>query len=167
MTRALIVSILLVLIAVSATPATLTFEQALKRALSSNPSITRAQADVDAAQAQRRLAKSAILPRIDLDASATQNQSPAAFDLGGSTFTLQPRQDWSTRLSLRQPLYVGGREFKAIRQTALTIDAADAAAESTEEETLFRSASDYLALVETDALIEVEHQNVEVASERR
>lgn len=168
MTRTLIVFFILLPLASAAAAATVTFEQALKQALRANPSITRAQADVDAAEAQRRLAKSAILPRVDLDASATQNQRATAFDLGdGSTMTLLPRQDWATRLSLRQPLYVGGREFKAIRQTALTIDAAEAAETSTEETVLFRAASDYLSLVESDALIAVEHQNVSVAASRR
>ncbi len=167
MTRTLIISVIVFLIVSSGTAATLTFQQALKRALQANPSITRAHADADAARAQRTLARSAILPRVDLDASATQNEREVGFDLGGETATILPRQDWSTRLTLRQPLYVGGREFKAIRQTELTIDAAEAGAQSTEETTLFRAASDYLSLTEAGALIEVEQKNVEVASERR
>jgi len=166
-TRRWIVSFLITLIAASATAGTLTFQQALEHAVRANPSITRAQADIDCAQAQRRLAKSAILPRIDLDAALTRNDQSVAFDLGDSTIALQPRQDWSARLTLRQPLYAGGREFKAIHQTALTIDAAEAAANSTEDAILFRTASDYLSLIEADALIGVEHQNVDVASARR
>ncbi len=167
MTRTLIISFILFLIASSGTAATLTFQQVLKRALQANPSITRAHADVGAARAQRTMATSAILPRVDLDASATQNQREIGFDLGGATTTIQPRQDWATKLTLRQPLYVGGREFKAIRQTELTIDAAEAASQSTEETTLFRAAADYLSLTEAGTLIEVERRNVEVASERR
>jgi outer membrane protein len=167
MTRTLAIAVVLILIASSASAATMTFAQALKRALAASPSITRAQADIDAAQAQRRLAKSAILPRVDLDASATHNQREIAVDLGGSNVALQPRQDWSTRLVLRQPLYVGGRELKAIRQTALNVDVAAAASDSTEEAVLMRTATDYLSLVEAEALIDVEHQNVAVASERR
>jgi outer membrane protein len=167
MTRMLIIWFVLVLVASSAAAATVTLDQALRRALSANPSVVRAQADIDAAQAQRRLARSAILPRLEVEASATQNGQEVAFDLGGSTATLQPRQDWSTKVSLRQPLYVGGREFKAIRQTALTIDIAEAAAHSTEEAVLFRTAADYLSLIEADALIDVEHQNAGVASSRR
>jgi outer membrane protein len=167
MTRIAITSIVLILIASTGVAATLTFEDALKRALKANPSIARAQADVGAALAQRKLAKSAILPRVDLDASATQNGREVAFDFDGARAPIVPRQDWATRLSLRQPLYVGGREFKAIRQMSLTIDAAEAAAESTEDATLFRSASDYLSLVQADSLIDVEQQNVDVASSRR
>jgi outer membrane protein len=167
MTRTLIISIILLLIVSSGGAATLTFQQALKRTLQANRSVTRASADVDAARAQRSLARSAILPRVDLDASATQNEREVGFDLGDTTATIQPRHDWSARLTLRQPLYVGGREFKAIRQTERTIDVAEAAAESTEETTLFRTASDYLSLTEAGALIEVERKNVEVASQRR
>ncbi|HSP14778.1 MAG TPA: TolC family protein [Thermoanaerobaculia bacterium] len=167
MTRMLIVWFILVLVASPAAAATVTLEQALKRALQANPSIARAQADVEAARAQRRLARSAILPRVDLEASGTRNEREIAFDLGGSTMAFQPRQDWSTRLVLRQPLYVGGREFKAIRQTALTIGVAEAASDSTEETILLRTASDYLSLVEADALIDVEHQNVDVSCARR
>lgn len=167
MTRALIISLIVTLVASAAAAATLTFEHALRRALQQNPSIARAQSDVEAANAQRRLAKSAILPRVDLDATSTQNQRQVAFDLGGSNVELQPRHDWSSRLVIRQPLYVGGREFKAIAQTALTVDAAEAASTGTEETVLFRTASDYLSLVEADALIDVEHQNVDVAASRK
>ena len=168
MIRTLLIVLLLALVASSAAAATVTFEQALKRALQAHPSIARARADLGAAVAQRRLARSAILPRVDLDAAALRNERTAAFDLGdGSTVTIQPQDDWSSRLSLRQPLYVGGRELKAIRQTELSIDAAGAARESAEEDVLFRTASDYLAVVEADALIDVEHQNVETAAARR
>jgi outer membrane protein len=167
MRRTSMVWLLFPLIASSATAGQVTLQQALQRALEANPSIARAQADVDSARALRRLAKSAILPRIDLDASAAQNGQDVAFDLGDTNIALQPRHDWSTRLNLRQPLYVGGRELKAIRQTALTIDVAEAASHSTEDAILFRTASDYLSLVEADALIAVEHQNVGLASARR
>ncbi|HYM61137.1 MAG TPA: TolC family protein [Thermoanaerobaculia bacterium] len=167
MTRSLIVSIIVILIASSVGAGTVTLEQALERALRANPSITRAQADIDSAQAQRRLARSAILPRLDLDVSATQNDREVAFDLGGTNVTLQPRQDWSAKVTLRQPLYAGGRELKAIRQTGATIDAAKAAAKSAEEAILFRTASDYLSLIEADALIDVERQNAGLASTRR
>ena len=167
MTRLLVVTFVFTFIAVSATAGQVTLQQALDRALEANPSITRAQADIDSARALRRLATSAILPRVDLDASASHNGQEVAFDLGDTNIAFQPRQDWSTKLTLRQPLYVGGREFKAIHQTALTIDVAEAASESTEDAILFRTASDYLSLVEADALIDVEHQNAGVARARR
>lgn len=167
MTRLVIVYLVVVVVAASASAGQVTLQQALVRALGANPSITRAQADIDSARALRQLAKSAILPRVDLDASALQNGQQVTFDLGDSNIALQPRHDWSTKLTLRQPLYVGGREFKAIRQTALTIDIAEATSDSTEDAVLFRTASDYLSLVEADALIDVEHQNADVASARR
>lgn len=166
MTRTLIVSFIVTLVAAAAAAGTVTFEQALRRALQQNPSIARAQADVDAAAAQRRLAKTAILPRINLDGAAVQNDENVSFDLGKS-IDLQPRDDWQARLVLQQPLYVGGRELKAIRQMGLTVDAAEAASHSTEESVLLRTASDYLSLVEADALIAVEQQNVDVAAARK
>ena len=167
MTRAQLIALILMLIASTAAAATMTFEQALRRALQQNPSIARAQSDVDAAKAQRRLAKTAILPRVDFDVSGTENAQQVSFDLGGSRVDIQPRHDWSSKVVVRQPLYVGGREFKAIEQMGLAVDATAAASDATEESILFRTAADYLSLVEADALIGVEHQNVDVAAARK
>lgn len=166
MTRTIVVSLIVTLVSSVAAAATITFEQALRRALQQNPSITRAESDVDAAAAQRRLARTAILPRVVLDGAAVLNNEEVSLDLGKS-IDLQPRDDWSARVVLQQPLYVGGRELKAIRQMGLAVDAAEAASDSTEESVLLRTASDYLSLVQSDALIEVERQNVDLAAARK
>lgn len=137
---------------------------------SSGPSprtLVRARAEVGAAQAQRRIAFSAVLPRLDAEASGTLHDREASADLGGATVTLQPREDWAARLVLAQPLYLGGRVSKAIAQADLALDAAKAAEASAAERVLLVTATDYMALVAADARIAVERQNVDLASSRR
>lgn len=161
--RTLILWLIAILPSSIAAAATVELQDALRRAASANPSVTRALADVDLATAHHRLAQSAILPHVAIDASATHNSEEIFFN----STAIQPRTDWSSRLTLKQTLYAGGRELKAIRQMGLQIDAARAGSRSTEELVVLRTATDYLGVVEADALIEVEKQNVQVAAERR
>ncbi len=119
MTKHVSALLAMILVAASASGSTLTLDEALTRALGANPSVTCARSDVALATAQRGVAKTAILPRLDLDISATRNHREIAFPLGDTEVELQPSQYESATITLRQPLYAGGRELKAIRQMAL------------------------------------------------
>jgi outer membrane protein len=167
MTKHALASLAIILVTASASATTLTLDQALTRALEANPSVTRAQSDVALTTAQRRVAKTAILPRLDLDVTAMRNHREIAFPLEQTEVALQPESNETATITLRQPLYAGGRELKAIRQMALVIDGAKAVERSTEETILLRTAADYLAVVEAAALIDVERQTVALAAGRR
>lgn len=152
-----------------ATPAaeTLTLEAAMRRALEANPATERARSEVDLAQAQVRQLRSAILPRVDFNGTATRNSEEVFFDAEGFRATLLPENDWRYDVTLRQPLYAGGRELKAIRQGRLNANTAEQGLRQSEELVLLGTAADYLAVVQGDELLAVERRNLELAERRR
>ena len=145
----------------------LTLSSALRRALENNPSAARIRADLDVAQSQRRLLRSAILPKIELFGSATRNSRQVEFGDGDNTTVILPRDDWAYRLKLSQPIYAGGRELKALRQAGMGIEDAEQSVRAREDQLLLQTAADYLGVIEGDALVGVENQNLELARKRR
>ena len=148
-------------------PQTLTLEQAMKRALDANPQARSARAEVEAAEAQRRFYRTAILPQLEFSGSSTTNAEEVTLDFEGTQTTILPRNDYSYSFTLRQPIFAGGRELKTIRQAGLAIGSARAGVLQTENQLLIQTAASYLAAVGAEALVGVEQSSVELAQKRR
>ena len=89
---------LLILVTVSLATAahaqtTLTFRQALQRAVEVNNTVERAHADVGVAEANKQLLLSNVLPRITATGSATRNSEEISFGSGSDKSTVLPRND--------------------------------------------------------------------------
>jgi outer membrane protein len=145
----------------------ITLQQALRRALEANASAATARSQIAASEAQVRQIRSSILPHLDLDTAATRNSNEVAFDVNGFRATILPRNDWSARINLSQPIYAGRRESMALRQGRLSIGSGEAGLRSTEDMVLLATASDYLGIVQGEALVNVEQKNLELAQRRR
>jgi len=152
---------------VATTSTTLTLKEAMVRALQANPQTRSARAEVEAAAAQRRFFRSAIMPQLEFSGSSTANAEEVSVDFDGQSATIIPQHDYSYAVTLRQPLYAGGREMKTIRQATMAIDSARAGVRQSEDQLLLQTASAYLAAVQGEALVEVEKANVELAQARR
>ncbi|MFY9822705.1 MAG: TolC family protein [Thermoanaerobaculia bacterium] len=144
----------------------LTLQQALRRALQANASAATARSQVATSQAQLRQLKTSIMPHVDLESSAIRNSEEVAFDVNGFRATILPRNDWNARLIFSQPLYAGAREFKALRQARLGVTNAEVGLRSTEDMVLLATASNYLGIVQGQALVDVEQKNLELAARR-
>jgi outer membrane protein len=147
--------------------ATITLQQALRLALEKNPTAERQRIEVDFTRNQSRLIRTSILPSVDLYGSTTWNAEEVSFGEGEDAFTIVPKNDWNYRLALVQPLYAGGRELKAYRQSKLAVDSSVQDLRATEEQLLLRTASDYLGVVQGEALVAVEQSNVALSERRR
>ena len=161
-----ILSALAAVAALAAEPAVLTLADAVERALEANHALDRARSEVAVADADVRRAVSLVKPRIDLDARATRNSPEVAIALQDLTATLLPREDWDARLRLRQPLYAGGQEWKAYRQSRIAAGGSRDGLRGAEEDLLLRLVADYLGVARGDALIAVETRSVELATRR-
>ncbi len=144
----------------------LTFDEAMQRALAKNPGVNRAREEVDAAEATKKGAISAILPRLTATGSLVRNSDEVTFGSGADSRTILPRNDWNYRLTLSQPVYAGFREQKLYKQTRLGIDVAREGVRAAEDDTLFRVAADYLDAVQARALLDVEGKNRALAEQR-
>lgn len=160
-------SVLCCLLSLSATAETLTLQQALTRALQVNNTIERARAEVNVADESRKQLLSQVMPRITTTGATTRNSEEVDFGNGGDSRTVLPRNDWNYRIVLSQPLYAGRREFRAYSQAKLGVQNAREAERGTEDAVLLRVASNYQAVVDANARIDVEKKNIELAESRR
>ncbi len=151
-----------------AAPQTFTLDQALKRALEANPVFAQAQTEIEAQTQQKKAILSSILPHIQVSANATRNTQDVTFGTdNGESRTILPRDDWSSRVTLTQPVYAGMRERKAYDQAKLGIENARQAAFSTRDALLLNVVADYFAVLEGEELIDVERKNLALAEQRR
>jgi len=155
------------LLSLSATAETLTLQQALARALQVNNTIERARAEINVVDQSRKQLLSAVMPHITTSGSTTRNSEEVAFGSGEDARTVLPRNDWNYRVVLSQPIYAGRREFRAYSQAKLGVENAREAERGTEDAVLLRVASNYQAVVDADARVDVEKKNIELASSRR
>src|SRR3954453_1131300 len=147
-------------------PQPLTLRQALRRALGANASTATVRSQIAVSEAQVRQLRSSVLPHVDLDSAVTRNSNEVAFDVNGFRATILPRNDWSARINFSQPIYAGQRERMALRQGRLTVSSGEAGLRSTEDRVLLDTASNYLGILQGEALVGVERKNLELAEQR-
>ncbi len=84
-----------------------------------------ADSEIRRAQADKKLARSAIMPRINLNGAYTFYGDEVAIELSpGEVFVIQPSQDWSWSADLRQTLFYGLRPWRAKNIARLNYDIA-------------------------------------------
>jgi len=103
----------------------LTIDAAKELALKNNPDIKALQMSKDASIEDLKIAKSGVLPRIDLSETFNSTNSPAmvfTHKLNQQQFTQKDfdinslnnpdsRTNWNTKISITQPVFNSGREF--------------------------------------------------------
>jgi outer membrane protein TolC len=166
----LILPAMLVMLSVTsnlAAQSTITFQQALELAIGQNPTVGRSRSEIAEAEAQSRMLRSYLFPRVALTGSAIRNAEEVAFDFGETRVAVLPHNDWNYRLALQQPIYAGGRSERTYRQALLAVDGAREGTRATEDAILLRTASNYLGVIVADALIDVEERNLSLTERRR
>lgn len=91
-------------------------EQIIERGLLHHPEMRAAEADVVAAQAQQKVARSALFPHVEADIGATWND-----DLDGVT---GHNNDVTAMIRMRYNLFKGGADMARRKQTAYLVNAA-------------------------------------------
>ncbi|HSF18012.1 MAG TPA: TolC family protein [Vicinamibacteria bacterium] len=151
----------------SETPRQLTLREALALAFDRNLSLARARSDVPAADALRRLTRSAVLPHLSLNGSLIRNSTDVSFGPPDDVRTILPLVNWDLRFALSQPIFAGLRDLKAYRQSKIGIDLAREGVRLVSDEVLLTTSAQFLLALEAEALIEVERKNLELAESRR
>jgi outer membrane protein len=147
--------------------APLTLQQALERALEVNTTVGRARAQIGFADEQRRLLLSNLFPRVNFSGATIENSKNVVLGTGADAPTILPSSDWNSRIVVSQPIYAGNRERRAYEQAKIGVELARQGEEQTEDQILLRVASNYLAVVDADLLIDVEQKNIALAERRR
>jgi outer membrane protein len=144
----------------------LSYDEALRRALSANPAVGKARAEVGFADAQRRTALSFVMPRVQATGGLIRNSTEVAFGFGDSQRVILPENDWNLRITLTQPIFAGFRDLRTYAQAKEAVRAAEQGVRAAEDRILLKVSADYLSVVQGDALMAVESQSVELARRR-
>jgi outer membrane protein TolC len=142
------------------------FEEALLRALVANAQVGVAQAELGVANAQKRGALSAVLPRLQATGGLIRNSLEAAFGAPPNQRVILPLNDWNLRLLVSQPIFAGLREIRAYDQAKEGVRAAEQGVRAIEDRILLKVAGEYITVVGGDALIVVGQQTLALAQER-
>ncbi|HJQ61821.1 MAG TPA: TolC family protein, partial [Burkholderiales bacterium] len=98
-------------------------DEAVKIGWENHPVLKSAQADVDAAQAQREIARSFLAPRVELEASYSNNRNIDGLD--------GPNRDRMLMLWLKWNAFRGGFDYYRLKETGLQINEATEIARNT------------------------------------
>jgi outer membrane protein len=145
----------------------LTLSDAVRRALGSNIALERSRAEVTASDLQRRSILAAVLPKVSLQGSTTQNSEEVSFGSGTDSRVILPSNDWTYRLAFSQPIYAGFRERRALQQARLGIETARQGVLDVEDQVLSGTVAEYLGVLEGESLLAVEQKNLDLARNRQ
>lgn len=101
-------------ISAAASPPARSLPELVRSALSTDESMASAASQLRRAGADTRLARSALLPRLELNGTYTRFQSEQAFEFApGQSFVVRPLADWNWSADLTQTLFYGLRDWRA------------------------------------------------------
>lgn len=155
----------------------LTLAQALELASQHSPVLKASHQDVQAAEAQRTIASSAYLPKVDVLETFTNTNNPtqvfgillnqarftqAGFDIANLN---QPKsvENYRFALTMVQPVYNGGRERLGVAIAEIGQAASEEGAESIRQRVLFTVTRTYYDLVLAKAILTVARETVQIA----
>ncbi|MEX1311215.1 MAG: TolC family protein, partial [Candidatus Sulfomarinibacteraceae bacterium] len=102
-----------------------TLKELVISALETHEAVEIADSEIRRAQADKKLARSAIMPRLSLGGIYTYYGKDASIELSpGEEFVIRPAQDWSWNADLRQTLFYGLRPWRAKNIAKLNYDIA-------------------------------------------
>ena len=145
----------------------LTLREAMALAFDRNLALAQARIEVPAAEANRRLYRSAVLPHLSVNGSVVRNSAEVSFGPPDDVRTILPLLSWDVRVNVSQPLFAGFRDLKAYRQSKIGIDSAREGVRFASDQVLLEASRQFLLALQAEALIDVEGRNLELARRRR
>jgi len=152
-------------------PVTLTFNQALERALSANEGLKVAQEKVVETQARVQEAKTNFLPQLSLGYNYLPSQRfpviriPAGvFGPNEQTFQAAFSRENSMQLFINQPLYTGGRLNNAYGITTSSLDASKLELDRSRQEIEYRVVETFYAALMNERGVAVADEQVQLTT---
>jgi hydrophobic/amphiphilic exporter-1 (mainly G- bacteria), HAE1 family len=151
----------------------LTFEQALQRALSANEGLKVSQERVVETQARVQEAKTNFLPQVNLGYSYTPTQRfptiriPAGiFGPQEQTFQAAFARENSVQLFINQPIYTGGRLRSVYGISSSSLDASKLELERTRQETEYRVVETFYAALMNERGVAVADEQIRLSEKQ-
>jgi outer membrane protein len=102
-----------------------TLAELVLSALATHEQVEIAESEIRRAEADTKLARSALMPRLELNGAYTFYADEQVLELSpGEEFVIRPAEDWSWSADLRQTLFYGLRPWRARSIARLNLDIA-------------------------------------------
>ena len=133
-----------------------TLKELVISALDTHERVEIAESEIRRAQADKKLARSAIMPRVNLNGAYTYYGKDATIELSpGDEFVIRPAQDWSWNADLRQTLFYGLRPWRAKNIARLNYDIAQLDKQTTINDLTLDVAASFLSARAAEEGVEV------------
>ena len=134
----------------------ITLKELVTSALATHERMEVAESEIRRAQADKTLARSAIMPRLELNGSTTFYQDAQTLELSpGEEFVIRPSQDWGWSADLRQTLFYGLRPWRAKSIARLNHDIAKLDRQTTVNDLALEVAAAYLSATAAIQAVEI------------
>ena len=148
----------------------LDLEHVMRAALGTNEIIAQAGEEVNKSELLRRMAWSALIPSSSFSTALTRNDKAQVIDFSlpgmenesGGGFTITPLYDWNMSFNVSQPVYIGGRSFKALRQSGINIGLSKDNLDTATRETLLGVAAGYARVLKAQRNLAIDREALEL-----
>ena len=133
-----------------------TLKELVLAALDTHERVEIADSEIRRAEADKKLARSAIMPRLELNGNYTFYADEQVLELApGEEFVLRPSQDWSWSADLRQTLFYGLRPWRAKNIARLNYDIAELDRQTTINDLTLEVAAAFFTAIAAEESVEV------------
>jgi TolC family type I secretion outer membrane protein len=150
-----------------------TMHQAFAKAYHNNAQLMSRRSALNAAEDRIDTAQSGWRPHVDLSASAGRTRLDGSFSPIFSGFSdpsnpILPLtlHGSAVGLSIRQPIYEGGRTNAAINAAQSSVSASDAQLRNAEQQVFLQTAQAYISVLTDQAVLKLERKNVHVLQQQ-
>lgn len=150
----------------TAAAAELKLEEAVEILAEENRELKNARKDIESAEGDIDLARRSYFPTIELQSSyrkvdeqsdTDETEIPSEFEFI-SEFTETPEENYSTSLSISQPLWLGGKAGIQKELAAYRTEMARADYENILEEQIFKLIQSYYGVLQAEKMVEIEEE---------
>lgn len=149
----------------------LDISEAVRIGLENNRQLQNSRRDILQAEKELDLTAKEYMPTVDLQGSYTKMEEsesgtafPSGFEFLSDVFS-QPDGNYSTSVSLNQPLYLGGRVKLAKEMAVYGVELSRINFEKTAEDMIFNIVQGYYGVLQADGMVSIRENALEVVNE--
>ncbi|RAK08648.1 outer membrane protein TolC [Halanaerobium saccharolyticum] len=166
-----VITIILVALIFLSTPAAMAaedinLEEAVKILIEENRNLENARKDIEKAESDIELAQRSYFPTLDLQTSYTKmDEGQQSFDFQTLSMVEGPDENYSTSLSLTQPIWLGGKVSMQKEIANYSLEIARTEYEQTVEDQLFSLIQAYYGVLQAQGMVEIREEALDTVNE--
>lgn len=169
--RMKVITLFLVAVIFLSTPAVMAaedinLEEAVKILIEENRILENARKDIEKAEKDIELAQRSYFPTLGLQTSYTKlDEGQPSFDLQSLSMVEGPDENYSTAISLTQPIWLGGRVSMQKEIAGYSLEIARTKYEQSVEDQIFSLIQAYYGVLQTQGMVKIREEALDTVNE--